>query len=67
MPAAALAAVVHYHGGAVLYTLAMAPVPPVASALARATFGPWSDIKKPLSSVTHFRPSSASASLSALS
>ncbi|ACM58248.1 hypothetical protein [Halorubrum lacusprofundi] len=46
MPAAALAAVVHYHGGAVLYTLAMAPVPPVASALARATFGPWSDIKE---------------------
>ena len=44
LPAAALAAVVYYHGGAILYTLAMAPVPPVASALARATFGPWSDI-----------------------
>jgi len=46
VPAAALAAVVHYHGGAVLYTVAVAPVPPVASALARATFGPWSDIRR---------------------
>jgi len=55
MPAAALAAVVHhYHGGAVLYTLAMAPVPPVASALARAISARGRILKKPLSSVTHF-------------
>jgi len=41
IPTIALAAVVHYHGSAILYTVAIAPVPLVASALARATFNLW--------------------------
>ena len=44
LPAALLAVVVHYHGGAVLYTLAAAPVLPVASALARRVFSPQPDV-----------------------
>jgi len=44
LPAALLAVVVHYHGGAVLYTLAAAPVLPVASALARRIFSPQPDV-----------------------
>lgn len=43
--APALAVVVHYYGDAVLYTLAAALVPPVASLLARATLGPWSAVE----------------------
>lgn len=44
LPAALLAVVVHYHGGAFLYTLAAAPVLPVASALARRVFSPQPDV-----------------------
>ena len=44
LPAAVLATLVHYHGGAVLYTLAAGPVPPVASALARVVFSPHPDV-----------------------
>lgn len=44
LPAAAIAILVQYHGGAVLYTLAAGPVLPVASALARATFSPLPDV-----------------------
>ncbi|MFB6143581.1 MAG: hypothetical protein ABEJ30_09610, partial [Halorientalis sp.] len=43
--APALAIVVHYYGDAILYTLAAALVPPVASLLARAALGPLSAVK----------------------
>jgi hypothetical protein len=44
LPAALFAIVVHYHGGGVLYTLAAAPIPPVASTLARRVFSPQPDV-----------------------
>lgn len=44
LPAAALAVLVQYHGGAALYTLAAGPVLPVASALARVAFSPLPDV-----------------------
>ena len=44
LPAAAIAILVQYHGGAILYTLAAGPTLPVASALARVVFSPLPDV-----------------------
>lgn len=44
LPAAAIAILVQYHGGAVLYTLVAGPLLPVASALARVVFSPFPDV-----------------------
>ncbi|OYR64660.1 hypothetical protein DJ83_00105 [Halorubrum ezzemoulense] len=44
LPAAAIAILVQYHGGAAIYTLAAGPAIPVASALARAAFSPLPDV-----------------------
>ena len=44
LPTVALAIFIHYHGGAVLFTLAAGPVLPVASALARVIFSPQPDV-----------------------